>query len=153
MTNCVELHYQSTITNDHVPMTKCQRPRASSLLPMTIANSLLSITNCKLPMTKWPTNISISSQFSYELDSIELHSCSYVFMPNYWVLGYSRMFFIHNNATDSWIQLIFCILWMNNVYLLKILLNKPKYFIKQKVLRIFFTPKNTPPKVKNSKMS
>ena len=56
-------------------MTKCQWPRANSWLPMTIANSLLPITNYKLPMTKWPTNISISSQFSYEFDSIELHSC------------------------------------------------------------------------------
>ena len=35
----------------------------------------------------------------------------------------------------------------------KVFLNNPKNFIKQKVLRIFFTPRNTPPKVKNSKMS
>ena len=28
-----------------------------------------------MPITKWPKNISISSQFSYEFDSIELHSC------------------------------------------------------------------------------
>ena len=75
MTNCVKLNYQSTITNDQVPMTKYQWPRDNGWLPLTIANGLLPITNCKLLMTKWPKNISISSQFSYELDSIELHSC------------------------------------------------------------------------------
>ena len=42
---------------------------------LPIAYCLLPITNCKLPMTKRPNNISISSQFSYELDSKELHSC------------------------------------------------------------------------------
>jgi len=61
-------------------MTKCQWLRANSWLPMTIANSLMPITNYKLPMTKWPKNISISSQFSYELDSIELHSCFKLFL-------------------------------------------------------------------------
>ena len=78
---------------------------------------------------------------------------SYVPMQNYWILGYSRKFFIPNMATNSYNQIIFCIFWMNNVHLLKILLNNPKNCIKQEVLRIFFTPKNTPPKDKNSKMS
>ena len=38
----------------------------------------MQITNDQ--MTKWPNNISISSQFSYEIDSIELHSCLYSFI-------------------------------------------------------------------------
>ena len=49
-------------------------------LPITsyqlqIVNCLLPVAHCQLPVTKWPKNISISSQFSYEFDSIELHSC------------------------------------------------------------------------------
>ena len=55
-------------------------------------------------------------------------------MQNDWVSGYSRTFFIHNMATDSWIQIIFCIFWMKNVHLLKILLNNPKNFTKWKRL-------------------
>ena len=38
------------------------------------------------------------------------------------------------------------------VYLLKILLNKPIFFLFPKFLELFFTPKNTPHKPKNSKL-
>ena len=85
-------------------MTKCQWQRASSLLPMTIANSLLPITNCKLPMTKWPKNISISSQFSYELDSIELHSCLYIVIEM--ILSYIPGWFsrkVWETPVQSWL--------------------------------------------------
>ena len=69
-------------------MTKYQWPRDNGWLPLTIANGLLPITNCKLPMTKWPKNISISSQFSYEFDSIELHSCSFLLSLLFLFLGH-----------------------------------------------------------------
>ena len=39
----------------------------------------------------------------------------------------------------------------NKVHLLKILLNNLIFFLFPKFLELFFTPKNTPPKVKNSK--
>ena len=39
----------------------------------------------------------------------------------------------------------------NKVHLLKILLNNLTFFLFPKFLELFFTPKNTPPKVKNSK--
>ena len=48
-------------------MPKCK-------IPITYCKILIAY--CKLLQTKWPNNISISSQFSYELDSKELHSCS-----------------------------------------------------------------------------
>ena len=37
----------------------------------------------------------------------------------------------------------------NKVHLLKILLNNPIFFMFPKFLELFFTPKNTPPKVRN----
>ena len=40
----------------------------------------------------------------------------------------------------------------NKVHLLKILLNNLIFFLFPKFLELFFTPKNTPSKVKNSKM-
>ena len=40
----------------------------------------------------------------------------------------------------------------NKAHLLKILLNNPVFFLFPKFLESFFTPKNTPPKVKNSKL-
>ena len=46
------------------------------------------------------------------------------------------------------------IIWkvkINNVHLLKILLNNLIFFLFPEFLELFFTPKNTPPKVKNSK--
>ena len=39
----------------------------------------------------------------------------------------------------------------NKVHFLKILLNNLIFFMFPKFLELFFTPKNTPPKVKNSK--
>ena len=60
-------HTKLLIINYKLPLTNCQ---------LQMANYQLPITNCQLPITKWPNNhISISSQFSYEFDSIELHSC------------------------------------------------------------------------------
>ena len=50
----------------------------------------MPITNCKLPQTKWPNNISISSQFSYELDSIELHSCCRIENKVFWIIHFPR---------------------------------------------------------------
>ena len=55
-------------------------------LKLPNSNDKLIMTNCQscliqfidwfpAPMTKWPNLISISSQISFELDSIELHSC------------------------------------------------------------------------------
>ena len=57
-----------------------QLPIVFFALPSTndqlfIGNCLLHITNCRLPMTKQPNNISISFQFSNKLDSKELYSC------------------------------------------------------------------------------
>ena len=46
----------------------------------------------------------------------------------------------------------FCIFLMNNVYLLKILLSNLIFLLFPKFLELLFTHKNTPPKVKNSKM-
>ena len=40
----------------------------------------------------------------------------------------------------------------NKVHLLKILLNNPIFFLFPKFLELSFTPKNTPPKVRNSKL-
>ena len=40
----------------------------------------------------------------------------------------------------------------NNVHLLKILLNNLLFFLFSKFLELFFTPKNTPPKSKYSKL-
>ena len=39
-----------------------------------------------------------------------------------------------------------------NAHLLKILLYNPIFFLFPKFLELFFTPKNTPPKSKNSKL-
>ena len=41
---------------------------------------------------------------------------------------------------------------IKNAHLLKILLYNPLYFLFPKFLELFFTPKYTPPKVKNSKL-
>ena len=41
--------------------------------------------------------------------------------------------------------------FINKVHLLKILLNNLIFFLFPEFLELFFTPKNTPPKVKNSK--
>ena len=41
----------------------------------------------------------------------------------------------------------------NKVHLLKILLNNLYFFLFSKFLELFFTPENTPPMLKNSKMS
>ena len=41
---------------------------------------------------------------------------------------------------------------MKNAHLIKILLYNPIYFLFPKFLEIFLTPKNTPPKSKNSKL-
>ena len=64
---------KQTLWSVQLPIVFFMLPSANNQL--FIANCLLPITNCWLPVTIWPNNISISSQYSYELDSIELHSC------------------------------------------------------------------------------
>ena len=54
-------------------------------------------------------------------------------------------------ALNSKKHKIFCIFLMKNVLLLRILLNNLIFFWFPKFLELFFTPKNTPPKVRNSK--
>ena len=39
----------------------------------------------------------------------------------------------------------------NKIHLLRILLNNLIFFLFSKFLELFYTPKNTPPKVRNSK--
>ena len=82
--NHTKLYTLYTETNK-LPITNFQLPITNFQLPITnfqllITNFQLPITNCQLPITIWPKNISISSQFSYEFDSIELHSC-FTFFP------------------------------------------------------------------------
>ena len=62
------------------------------------------------------------------------------------------MFSILNMAKNSWNGKIFCIFLMKNAHLLKILLYNPIFSLFQMFLELFFTPKNTPPKVKISKL-
>ena len=73
-------------------------------------------------------------------------------MHKYWVLWHIKRFSILDMAISSWKHQNFCIFLKNNVCLLKILLSNLIFFLFSKLLELFFTPKNTPPKVKNSKM-
>ena len=71
--NCI-WPFSCWLTAADMQMPKCK-------IPITYCKILIAY--CKLLQTKWPNNISISSQFSYELDSIELHSCFGVSL-NFW---------------------------------------------------------------------
>ena len=73
-------------------------------------------------------------------------------MHKFWLLWHLKKFSILIMAINSKKHKFFCIFLINNVNLLKILPSNPRIFLFQKFLELFFTPKNTSPKVKNSKL-
>ena len=62
------------------------------------------------------------------------------------------MFSVLNLAISSYNGKIFNIFLIKNAHLLKILVYDPIFLLVPESLELFFTPKNTPLKVKNSKM-